>query len=134
MQTKKEVLGTLVEKFPGAQKLIIYYNGAGDDFDSFSSLAVLDGENKNLVDLESWEKQEEFIKLTQNYIFDVIFENANCQPDFNNEGSTGTVTFDLLNKVVTLENSYWEDVTEYPDDDEHYEYEEAEDKCDPEVF
>jgi hypothetical protein len=138
-QTKKEILAKLAEVFPGAQKFIIRYEGGGDNFDSFSELQVRDNMNKNIKEYDTLEFQDKFIGLTQDYIFDSIFENAKCSPNFNNEGSSGTVTFDMLNKVVILENSYWEDITEYPDEDagedpNDYEYEEAEEKCEPEEF
>lgn len=137
--TKKEILAQLAEIFPGAQKIIIAYNGSGDDFDSFTELVVLDDKGQNMKDLETMDLQDQFLKLTQDYIFDSIFDRAQCAPNFNNEGSSGHLTFDMLNKVVILENSYWEDITEYPDEDagedpDNYEYEEAEEKCDPEVF
>ena len=137
--TKKEVIAGLAELVPGAQKVVLRYEGGGDDFDSFSDLVVLDDQDKNIGDLETYENEQTIIKLTQDYIFDVIFAQAVCSPDFNNEGSSGTVTFDLLNRVITLENSYWTDVTEYPDEDagedpDDYEYEEDEKKCDPEIF
>jgi hypothetical protein len=137
--TKKEVIAGLAELVPGAQKVVLRYEGGGDDFDSFSDLVVLDDQDKNIGDLETYEIEQTIIKLTQDYIFDVIFAQAICSPDFNNEGSSGTVTFDLLNRVITLENSYWTDVTEYPDEDagedpDDYEYEEDEKKCDPEIF
>jgi hypothetical protein len=137
--TKKEIIAGLAELVPGAQKVVLRYEGGGDDFDSFNSLVVLDDQDKNIGDLETYEIEQTIIKLTQDYIFDVIFAQAECSPDFNNEGSSGTVTFDLLNRVITLENSYWRDATEYPDEDagedpDDYEYEEEEEKCDPEIF
>lgn len=137
--TKKEILAQLAELFPGAQKLIIRYEGGGDDFDSFSELQVRDDKGQNINEYDTLEFQDKFIEITQDYIFDSIFDRARCRPNFNNEGSSGTVTFDMLNKVVILENTYWEDVTEYPDEDagedpNNYEYEEDEVKCDPEEF
>jgi ornithine carbamoyltransferase len=133
--SKKEILAQLASLLPGAQKIIIHYEGSGDNFNSFDELAVIDADNKNMAQFENYQVQEEVLKIVENYIFDSIFARAHCTPNFNNEGSSGTITFDLLNKVVILENSYWEDVTEYPEDDnEDYEYEEAEEKCDPEEF
>lgn len=135
--TKKEILAGLAKLLPGAQKVVLSYEGSGDNFDSFNSIVVLNDQDENMGDLETYEIETHVINHIGDYMFDVIFPQAECSPDFNNEGSSGIITFDLLNRVITLENSYWIDDTEYPDDDDEdqdYEYEEREEKCDPEVF
>lgn len=135
--TKKEILAGLVKLLPGAHKVVLSYEGSGDSFDSFNSIVVLNDQDENMGDLETYEIETNVINHIGDYMFDVIFPQAECSPDFNNEGSSGTITFDLLNRVITLENSYWVDDTEYPDDDDEdqdYEYEEREEKCEPEVF
>lgn len=135
MMTKKEIISGLVKLLPGAQKVILRYEGSGDSFDSFNSIAVLDDQGVNIEDLETYNVETDVINHIGDYMFDTIFPSAECEPNFNDEGSSGTITFDLLNKVIILENTYWEDVTEYPDDeDEDYEYEERDEQCDPEVF
>jgi hypothetical protein len=37
-------------------------------------------------------------------MFDIFERSGN--PNFNNDGSEGTIKFDMINKVVTLHN-YW---------------------------
>jgi hypothetical protein len=56
-------------------------------------------------------------------------DRAVSSPDFNNDGSEGRVIFDLVNKVVTLEVTYLEDVTpDYDGDEDDPEYDQKRDE------
>lgn len=100
--SKKEVIAQLAEKFPNAAKFEISYAGSGDSFDSFYSLDAVDADGKNIQDYER--RESEFLSITEDYIFELFERSGN--PDFNNDGSEGTVTFDMVNKAVILHN-YW---------------------------
>lgn len=142
---KKEVLAQLKARYPLAAEIIIHYFGAGDNFDNFSSLVMKDADGNNIKEYEEGENyqatydlEKEFIDITQDIIFDIMDNRARNQPNFNDDGSEGTVTFDLVDRVIVLQNVYLEDVTEYTDDDgndvEDYEIEYDEHPTPPEVF
>lgn len=141
---KKEVLAQLKERFPKASELIIHYFGAADNFDSFSSLEVLDEDGNTISEYEGknyqeqYEIEKEFVAITQDIIFDIMDNRAKNQPNFNDDGSEGTVTFDLVDRVIILANVYLEDTTEYTDEDgNEIEYDEVnyeEHPAPPEVF
>ena len=96
---KKEVLAELAQAFPTVKKFVSSYAGAGDNFDSFYQLDTYDADNKP-VDI----KENEFLAITEDYMWDIFERSGN--PNFNDDGSEGTITFDMVNKVVTLHN-YW---------------------------
>jgi hypothetical protein len=113
--TKKEVLNSLAEAFPTATIFKIFYYGAGDSFGDFDQLEVNDADGKSMPEYEA--KSQEFQNITGDYMFHIF--NVSGQPDFNNDGSEGYITFDLLNKVVILDNYYMEDTTPEYDGDEN---------------
>ena len=100
--TKKEVLAQLAEAFPGATELTIEYGGYGDSFDSFYSLSVVCEDKTKESEYEI--RDSDFLAIAEDFIFDIFERSGN--PNFNDDGSEGTVKFDMLNKVVTLHN-YW---------------------------
>ena len=97
--SKKEILASLAEKFPQVVKFEVSYSGSGDSFDSFYSLDTYDADGKPVNVSEG-----EFLNLTNDYMFEIFERSGN--PNFNDDGSEGTITFDMVNKVVTLHN-YW---------------------------
>lgn len=100
--SKKEVLAQLAETFPGATEFLIEYGGYGDSFDSFYSLSVT---CTNKEDESKYETRErDFLEITENFMYDIFDRSGN--PNFNDDGSEGTIKFDMINKVVTLHN-YW---------------------------
>lgn len=99
MASKKEVLAQLAEKFPAATKFTIEYNGSGDSFDSFYNFDAEDAGGKSLPINEN-----DFMGIAEDFIFDIFERSGN--PNFNDDGSEGTVEFDMVNKVVTLHN-FW---------------------------
>lgn len=99
MISKKEVIAQLVEKFPAATKFSIEYSGEGDDFNSFYYFDAEDADGKSLPISEN-----EFMAIAEDFIWD-IFDRSG-KPDFNDNGSEGTVEIDVVNKVVTLHNYY----------------------------
>lgn len=100
--SKKEILAQLAERFPNAAKFELSYYGSGDSFDSFHSFDVQDVNERNIPEYEK--DESDFLNITENYIFDIFERSGN--PNFNDDGSEGTITFDMINKVVTLHN-YW---------------------------
>lgn len=127
-KSKKEILADLAEKFPGAAKFEIGFQGAGDDFDSFYDYTAFDADGKVIERFSGGRNENSFLLITQDYI-DHIFMTANSQPDWNNDGSDGTVTFDMVNKVVVLQVNYNEDVTEdYDGDEDDEDYEQKRDE------
>lgn len=100
--TKKEVLAQLAETFPGATEFLIEYGGYGDSFDSFYSLSVTCTNKEDESKYES--REQDFLQITEEFMYDIFDRSGN--PNFNDDGSEGTIKFDMINKVVTLHN-YW---------------------------
>jgi hypothetical protein len=100
MVSKKEVLAQLTEAFPAAVKFRIEYSGSGDNFDSFYSFDAEDAEGKDIPTIS----ENDFMRIAEDFIFDIFERSGN--PNFNDDGSEGSVEFDMINKVVTLHN-YW---------------------------
>lgn len=94
--TKAEVYQKLKEAFPKAAKITISYSGSGDDFGDFWRLEAEESDGKELKISES-----DFRHITEDYMFDLL---DNSDADFNNDGSEGTIEFDLENMVTTLDN------------------------------
>ncbi len=126
-KTKKQTLAELAEAFPGFTQFEVGYQGAGDSFDSFFDYTAYDAKGK-ATNIADDHQQELFTKITGPYI-DYIFMTAKNQPNFNDDGSDGTVTFDMVNKVVTLQVNYQEDVTpDYDGDEDDPDYDEKRDE------
>jgi hypothetical protein len=127
-KTKKETLAGLAEAFPGVASFEIGFQGAGDNFDSFYDYTAYDAEGK-VIDIHSgFSNENKFLQIAEDYIW-YVMDNAHNQPDFNNDGSDGTVTFDMVNKVVTLQVNYQEDVTpDYDGDEDDPDYDQKRDE------
>jgi hypothetical protein len=127
-KTKKETLAGLAERFPGVASFEIGFQGAGDNFDSFFDYTAFSADGKVIEEFSGYQNESAFIAIVGDYI-DHIFNTAHSQPDFNNDGSDGTVTFDMINKVITLQVNYNEDVTEdYDGDEDDPEYDQKRDE------
>jgi hypothetical protein len=127
-KTKKETLTALAEAFPGVAEFVIGFQGSGDDFDSFFDYSAYDATGK-VIDIHSGNQNEnKFTNIANDYIW-YLFYAAKSQPNFNNDGSDGTVTFDMVNRVVTLQVNYLEDVTpDYDGDEDDEDYDEKRDE------
>jgi hypothetical protein len=99
MVSKKEIMAQLTEAFPAAVKFNIEYNGSGDDFNSFYDFDAEDANGKSLDISET-----EFMRIAEDFVWDMFERSPNV--DFNDGGCEGEVTFDMINKVVTLHNYY----------------------------
>lgn len=125
-KNKKETLAALAEAFPGVARFEIGYAGSGDDFDSFFDYTMFDSAGKEIK--TSQNEENKFLNIADDYIWDIM-NRAQHGPDFNNDGSEGKVTFDMLNKVVILDVTYLEDVTpDYDGDEDDPDYDEKRDE------
>ena len=125
-KTKRETIAELAEKFPGVATFEVAYQGAGDNFDSFFDFIMKDSAGNEIKSSQTDENS--FLKIADDYIWN-IFDKAQSQPDFNNDGSEGKVIFDMINKVVILEVTYLEDVTpDYDGDEDDPDYDEKRDE------
>lgn len=125
-KNKRETLSALAETFPGVARFEIGYQGAGDDFDSFYDYTMFDSAGKEIKSTQG--EESKFLRIVEDYIWDIM-NRAQNQPDFNNDGSEGKVTFDMLNKVVILDVTYLEDVTpDYDGDEDDPDYDEKRDE------
>lgn len=125
--SKKEVIASLKETYPDVATIEIGYYGGGDNFDSFHNLEYLD-ENRKTINHYNSTNENKTLNITQDYMFHIM-DHAVNQPDFNNDGSEGKVIFDLINRVVTLEVTYLEDITpEFDGDEDDPDYDEKHDE------
>lgn len=95
--TKQEVCKQLKELDQRISIVEIEYSGSGDSFGDFYNIYVTDAD-KNEINVIQGEVQT----IVEDYCFEV-FEMSG-QPDFNNDGSEGTITIDVDNMVTKLDN------------------------------
>ena len=95
-EIKKQVKA-LAKKYPLIKEVEIFYYGSGDSFDSY--------------DVDWTPKKEEEKALISNVrgddfepVFWEMVERAGS--NFNNEGSEGYVRFNLVDKIVTIDDYY----------------------------
>lgn len=86
----KEQLKRLAIAYPNVVEVAFEYHGSGDSFDSYYESVLPDTESINSVDFEN--------------IFWHMVETADS--NFNNEGSQGTVNFNLKEQTVSIEDYY----------------------------
>lgn len=88
----------LHEKFPLLESVSIQYHGSGDSFEEFWDIATVpDG-----------------IDVTEEDMRDLLWHAIdNSDADFNNDGSSGTITIDFTNKKMDIDN-YYKVVEEVP--------------------
>lgn len=123
-KNKKETMAGLVERFPSVAKFEIEFKGQYDGFDGFYGFSAYDADGKMNHSLSDGESEDAFMEIAKDYIWYVI-ENAQNEPNFNDDGSNGMVTFDMVNKVVILQVNYLDDMTDdYDGDQDDPEYDE----------
>lgn len=86
----KEKLEELSKKYPNVNSVDFNYYGSGDSFDSYDVDVLPAGEEVENSDFED--------------LFWVMVEKADS--NFNNDGSRGTVSFDLKGKTVEINDYY----------------------------
>jgi len=95
---KLAVYAELKEEFPTVATIEVSYEGSGDSFGDFWSIVAYDAAGNLLNDVSSGAIQH----IIEDYCYE-IFEMSG-EPDFNNDGSEGTIKFDIQNQVTTLDN------------------------------
>ena len=95
--TKQEVCKQLKELDQRISIVEIEYSGSGDSFGDFYNIYVTDAD-KNEVNVNQGDVQT----IVEDYCFEVF--DMSGQPDFNNDGSEGTITIDVDNMVTKLDN------------------------------
>jgi hypothetical protein len=95
--SKKEVYAALKEKYPELTTLEVEYYGSGDNFDDFHTITGFDKDGNGL-DISTGE----VYGIIDDYCFHIF--DMSGQIDFNDEGSEGTIKFDLVNNITTLDN------------------------------
>jgi hypothetical protein len=105
---RNRTLAILQGKYPNLSKFEISYQGSGDSFDSFDDYTAYD--KKGNVDLPLSSQLE---KLFETDDFEAILWKIidSSEADFNNDGSRGTITFDLEEDKIVIDNYYYEMVT-----------------------
>ena len=109
---KKQTYEQLKKNLPEASIIEIIQSGSGDAFDDFYSIEVYDKDKKEIKT-----EHGTIQSLIEDYCFEVFDKSGN--PNFNDEGSTGTVKLDLDNYITTLDN-YWYVRTEEHSGTEHF--------------
>ena len=94
---KQEVCKQLKELDQRISIVEIEYSGSGDSFGDFYNIYVTDAD-KNEINVSQGAVQH----IVEDYCFEVF--DMSGQPDFNNDGSEGTITIDVDNMVTKLDN------------------------------
>lgn len=110
--TKSEVFAELKKKYPTVSKISISYEGSGDSFGDFYHI-VADDQDGNDMEISHGEIQN----IVEDYCFEIFDKSG--QPNFNDDGSTGTITLDIDNNITILDN-YWYVRTEEHTGTEYY--------------
>lgn len=95
---KLAVYAQLKEKFPTAVLIEVSYEGSGDCFGDFWQITAYDANKKEIKDASHGEIQS----IIEDYCFEIF--DMSGEPNFNDDGSEGTIKFDILNLVTTLDN------------------------------
>jgi hypothetical protein len=90
----KASLAQLKEDFPEVLKINVQYMGSGDSFEDFwdQTVECKDGKDSTI-------DQSEYEDL-------LWYAIENSDADFNNDGSEGTITIDLENQKLSIDNYY----------------------------
>lgn len=95
---KQEVCKQIKELDPDIAIVEISYSGSGDSFGDFYNIDAYDSDKK-MIDIASHGALQSII---EDYCFEVF--DMSGQPNFNDEGSEGTITIDVDNQVTKLDN------------------------------
>jgi hypothetical protein len=95
--TKQEVCKKLKELNPNISIVEIEYSGSGDSFGDFYNIYITDAD-RNAVEVNQGDVQT----IVEDYCFEIF--DLSGQPDFNNDGSEGTITIDVDNMITKLDN------------------------------
>ena len=109
---KKHTYDELKKILPDASIIEVSYSGSGDDFDDFYSIDAYDRNKNEIKNVHGM-----IYDLISDYCWEVFDKSGN--PNFNDDGSTGTVKLDLDNYITTLDN-YWIVKTEEHSGTEHF--------------
>jgi hypothetical protein len=108
----------LKKLYPKTGKIVIGYQGSGDQFDDFYDVEayVALGKNKNLKEFEKnrpvseeIKKIDEDVRSHNSFISSVIFDAFEKHDgiSFNDEGCSGLVNIDLDEGSIKIENTYY---------------------------
>ena len=95
---KQEVCKQLKEINPDIAIVEISYSCSGDSFGDFYNIDAYDSDRK-AIDIVSHGQIQDVI---EDYCFEIFDKSG--QPNFNDEGSEGTITIDVDNQVTKLDN------------------------------
>lgn len=88
----KEKLKILADKYPDFEKVDLDYYGSGDSFESYDvNITPCSAENYKKINNEDFEE-----------LFWDMVERADS--NFNNDGSRGTVTFNLKELTISIDD------------------------------
>lgn len=105
------LLSEVANKYPRAATIHVGYHGEGDSFSDFLDVVFYD-KNSRAVKY----KANEFISDHEDLLWLAI---GHSNASFNNEGSHGTVIFDLTRLDMSVENYYYDGYgTEYVEEED----------------
>jgi len=108
LENIKNISKQIMEKHPDVAIIECMFNGCGDSFSDFNDVTIKD---KNGSDIngenDPYEKNRE--------IFEDLFWNIieyDGRANFNDDGSEGNITIDLINNKIKIEVSYFESISQ----------------------
>lgn len=88
----RETFRQLKEEYPEAKSISVDYYGSGDSFDEYHNVQI-DEEYNNNFNINKYEN-----------LLDAALEHS--EADFDNDGCNGTITIDLMDETVSVDNYY----------------------------
>lgn len=85
----------------GTARIEISYYGSGDSFGEFNETTLLTADGGCVMDGEKFAKLKE--DISEDDLWKVL---EGSDADFNNDGSEGTIIFDLVEGTITVQNNY----------------------------
>lgn len=90
-----------------ADRIVVHYEGSGDSFGSFYDAQVYEG---NKVIKDGYQLAEEFTSKFEDIIWQLLDSSG---ADFNNDGSDGTIMFDLNLGAAAVDNYSRRTISEF---------------------
>lgn len=103
---KKELFDQLKQMYPTASTILFSYYGSGDSFDSFHSCDAKDKDG-NEVKID----EQTVTTLSDDFLWHCLDNTDGV--GFNDDGCEGTIEFALDQYVATIDNYYFETITNH---------------------
>ena len=118
---KKEELFLAMKRIhQDIDEINITFEGNAGSFNDWIDVSIIKNNPSWNEEYLEGDKKQEIIKLTNDFIWDSIFAEADKQPDWDENGTSGNISFYLNENKIRYSITYFNN----PDDFSDWEYEE----------